>query len=138
VFGEDLCNAKCIAGLLIFFIAYTMAKQNIPATGLLKKKQVSVTNSKQKKNDKGDTNIYPVIGGLKISKKASPDIKKKVVLAKLNGRAEKNFTKDIRDMDMSQPGPGDEFNMPTVGDDLGINYGLGEDKNNYAGDDHGE
>ena len=115
-----------------------MAKQKATVTGVTKNKQASVTISTMKNNYPGFTNIHPVIGVLKISRKVSPVTKKMQVLSKLNSLAEKDFTKDIRDTDMSQPGPGNEINIPSTGDDTTINYGLGEDKNNYAGDDHGE
>ena len=103
-----------------------------------KNTQVSVKTGKIKKPVPDFPNIHPVTAVLKMPKKSGPVSKKKVVLSKMHSRVEKDFTKDIRDSDMSQTGPGDEMNIPSIGDDTKINYGLGEDKNNYAGDDHGE
>ena len=115
-----------------------MANKKYTVTASQKNTQVPVKAGKIKKPVPDFPNIHPVIGMLKMSKKESPGSKKQGVLSKMHGRAEKDFTKDIRDSDMSQTGPGDEMDIPTIGDDTKINYGLGEDKNNYAGDDHGE
>jgi hypothetical protein len=115
-----------------------MAKPKDPFTTLTEKKQPTAAISNIKKDEPGFPKIHPVIGVLKISKKAKPVSKKMPVLSKKHGRAEKDFTKDIRDNDMSKTGAGDEMDIPSTVDDTRINYGIGEDKNNYSGDDHGE